>query len=131
MVEQRFRKALTPPQRGTGDLRGNDGGQELLVGKHITALFFLSKVLPTCGGNAADIPSADLLLEDAMMSRESVRLQRSAFFDRIQNQALWNPSALRRSQHRAPAAARASAKLIISAFYLQAEMGAIHAKLAP
>ena len=131
MVEQRFRKALTPPQRGPGDLRGNDGGQELLVGKHITALFFLSKVLPTCGGNAADIPSADLLLEDAMMSRESVRLQRSAFFERIQNQALWNPSALRRSRHRAPAAARASAKLIISAFYLQAEMGAIHAKLAP
>ena len=126
MVGQRFRKALTPPQRGTGDLRGNDGGQELLVGKHITALFFLSKGIST-----TDIPSADLLLEDAMMSRESVRLQRSAFFDRIQNQALWNPSALRRSRHRAPAAARASAKLIISAFYLQAEMGAIHAKLAP
>lgn len=56
MVGQRFRKALTPSQGGTGDLRGNDGGQELLVGKHITALFFLSKVLPTRGGNAADTP---------------------------------------------------------------------------
>ena len=119
------------PQRGIGDLGGNDGGQELLIGKHITALFILSKVLPTRGGNAADIPSADLLQQDAVTRRESVRLLWTAFFDQIQNQALWNPSALRQSRHGAPAAAMASVKLIISAFYLQAEMGAIHAKLAP
>lgn len=131
MVGQRFRKASTPPQRGTGDLRGKDGGQELLVGKHITALVFLSKVLPTRGGKAAHIPSADLRQEGAMLSRAPARLRWSALFDQIQNQALWDPSALRRSRHRAPAAAMARAKLIISAFYLQAEMGATHAKLAP
>ena len=131
MVGQRFRKALTPPQRGAGDLRGNGGGQELLAGKHITALVFLSKALPARGGKAADIPSADLRQEGSMLSRAPAGLRWSVLFDQIQNQALWDPSALRQSRHRAPAAATARAKLIISAFYLQAEMGATHAKLAP
>lgn len=63
--------------------------------------------------------------------RSQCSLWWSEFFDLIQNETLRDPSALKRSRHGAPEASAASAKPIISAFYLQTEMGAIHAKLAP
>lgn len=42
----KIQEASTPPQRRNWRPKGKDGGQELLVGKHITALVFLSKCFP-------------------------------------------------------------------------------------
>lgn len=129
VVGQRFRKSLTPPQRGTETLRGKDGGQEpSRKAHHSLSVPFKSAShtwwkgcthppLQTCGRGA--------------MLTGTCEAMWSALFDQIQNQASWDPSALRRSRHRAPAAAMARAKLIISAFYLQGGNGEQHIKLAP